>query len=216
MAIAMNAYQRMCTTKSELRILRNNGQVPGVVYGKQLMKPTPITVGEKELHGLIRSNPNAVLEMDVPGQGKHSVMIAEVQRDTMSRHITHVDFRQVNMDEKIRTNVRIEAMGDSVGVSEGGILSIILHELDIQCLPGSIPEAIEIDVTNLGVGESMLVGDIKLPEGVEAKFESDSVVLTILAPQKALSEDEAEEASAELQEAEERSNEAKLQELKTH
>lgn len=216
MAISMNAYKRMCTTKSELRKLRQNGQIPGIIYGKQVSESAPISVDLNELMGIIKSNPNAVLEMDIPDYGKHAVMISEVQRDMLNPHVViHVDFHQVSMNEKVRANVRIEIDGDSKGVREGGILSVILHELEIQCMPSSMPEVIHVDISSLGIGESLLVRDLQLPQGALAKSEPDLVVATILAPQKELSEEEAHDAAVESEKAEAREREAELKELKT-
>ncbi|RCW41428.1 50S ribosomal protein L25 [Paenibacillus prosopidis] len=214
MSIAMKANGRSISTKGELRELRLQGRIPGVVYGKQLSSAALVSVDQKELELLLRSHPNAVLEIDIPSYGKQSVMVSDVQRDTMTRHVLHVDFHQINLNENVRANVRIEAVGDSEGVKEGGILQVILHELEVQCLPGNIPEAVTVDISSLGVGESLLVSDLKLPQGVESKSDPELVVLTILAPQKELTEDEKEDAAVELIEAESRSKEAQLEELK--
>ncbi|RJX36777.1 50S ribosomal protein L25/general stress protein Ctc [Paenibacillus pinisoli] len=215
MAIAIKAEQRAGVTKGDLRQLRMSGQVPGVVYGKKLQSSAAVSVSEKELSSLLRSNPNAVLELTVPESGVHSVMVADVQRDSLSHKLLHVDFHQINMDEEVRASVRIDATGDSTGVREGGILSVILHELEVQCLPGNIPDAIEVDVSELGIGDSILVSDLKLPQGVEAKSDSQLVIVTVLAPQKELSEEEKEAQDVEAQEAESRSDNAVHEEIST-
>jgi large subunit ribosomal protein L25 len=215
MAIAMQADARSVKTKGDLRKLRLGGMVPGVVYGKQLSESATVSIREKELKALLRSQPNAVLEMEVPGQGKHSVMVADVQRDSLNGVITHVDFHQINMNEEVRANVRIEATGDSAGVREGGILSIVLHELEVQCLPGAIPEHISVDISSLGIGESLQVKDLMLPQGVEVSSDPEVVVLTVLAPQKELDETEAEAQDVEAKEAESRSDHAQHEEIST-
>lgn len=215
MAIAIQAEQRTGATKGDLRQLRMSGQVPGVVYGKQLQASAAVSVSEKKLSSLLRSHPNAVLELTVPESGVHSVMVADVQRDSLNHKLLHVDFHQINMNEKVRANVRIDATGDSAGVREGGILSIILHELEVECLPGDIPNAIEVDVSELNIGESILVSDLTLPGGVEAKSDSQLVIVTVLAPQKELSEEEKEAQDVEAQEAESRSDNAVHEEIST-
>lgn len=215
MAIAMRAEQRDNKTKGELRQLRLNGHIPGVVYGKQLGAPAVVSVNGKELTSLLRSNPNAILELDVPTIGKHSVMVTDVQRDTLHNHLLHVDFHQINLNEKIRANVRIEATGDSIGVREGGILQVILHEVEVHCLPGDIPEVVEVDTSDLSVGEGLQVKDLKLPSGVEAKSDPEMVVLTVLAPQKELTAEEAQAQDVETQEAESRSDHAQHEEIST-
>ncbi|MEV5030823.1 50S ribosomal protein L25/general stress protein Ctc [Paenibacillus sp. LPE1-1-1.1] len=215
MAIAMNADQRTVTTKGELRQLRLQGKIPGVIYGKQLTDSAQVIVDGKELQALLRSQPNAVLEINIPSQGKTSVMISEIQRDALSRQVLHVDFHQINMNENVRANVRIHAEGDSQGVREGGILQLILHELEVQCLPGNIPDALSVDISTLDIGGSILVSDLQLPKGVEVFADPEQVVATILAPQKELTEEEAEDAAVETAEAESRSKEAKLEGVKS-
>ncbi|HTG70955.1 MAG TPA: 50S ribosomal protein L25 [Candidatus Udaeobacter sp.] len=215
MAIAMNADQRTSTTKGELRQLRLQGKIPGIIYGKQLTEAAQVTVDGKELQALLRSHPNAVIEINIPSHGKTSVMVSEIQRDQMSRQVLHVDFHQINMNENVRASVRIHADGDSPGVREGGILQVILHELEVQCLPGNIPDAVSIDVSSLAIGESLLVSDLKLPQGVESVAEPEQVVVTILAPQKELTEEEAEDAAVELIEAESGAREKLLEDIKT-
>ncbi|CAM4517683.1 large subunit ribosomal protein L25 [Paenibacillus endophyticus] len=215
MAIAMKADQRTVATKGELRQLRLQGKIPGVVYGKQLDQAAQVAVDGKELQALLRSQPNAVLEINIPSHGKTSVMISEIQRDSLSRQVLHVDFHQINMNENVRANVRIQAEGDSQGVREGGILQIILHELEVQCLPGSIPDAVTVDISALEVGGSLLVSDLSLPKGVEALADPEQVVVTILAPQKELTEEEAENAAVEAAEADARSKEEQLEGVKS-
>ncbi|NIK80081.1 large subunit ribosomal protein L25 [Paenibacillus castaneae] len=215
MAIAMKADQRSMSTKGELRQLRLQGKIPGVIYGKKLNEAAPVTVDGKELQALLRSHPNAVLEINIPSLGKQSVMVSEVQRDSLNHKVLHVDFHQINMNENVRANVRINVEGDSEGIREGGVLQVVLHELEVLCLPNNIPDAVTVNITSLGVGESLLIGDLKLPEGVERVAEPEQVVLTILAPQKELSEEESEDAAVELAEAEARSKEAKLEGVKS-
>jgi large subunit ribosomal protein L25 len=215
MAIAMNAEQRTGTTKGELRQLRLQGKIPGVIYGKQLSEAAQVTIDAKELQSLLRSHPNAVLEINIPTHGKTSVMISEIQRDSLNRNVLHVDFHQINMNEEVRANVRIHAEGDSEGVREGGVLQVVMHELEVQCLPGSIPDVVTVDISSLAMGESILVSDLLLPKGVESSVDPEQVVLTILSPQKDLTEEEAEDAAVELAEAESRSSEAKLEGVKS-
>ncbi|OMF25258.1 50S ribosomal protein L25 [Paenibacillus sp. FSL H8-0548] len=215
MAIAMNAEQRTGTTKGELRLLRLQGKIPGIIYGKQLSDAAQVTVDAKELQSLLRSHPNAVLEINIPSHGKTSVMISEIQRDSLNRNVLHVDFHQINMNESVKANVRIHADGDSQGVREGGVLQVIMHEVEVQCLPGSIPDVVTVDISSLAMGESILISDLKLPNGVEPSADPEQVVLTVLSPQKDLTEEEAEDAAVELAEAESRSNEAKLEGVKS-
>ncbi|WP_308637020.1 50S ribosomal protein L25 [Paenibacillus silvisoli] len=210
MAIPFRAESRTTATQGELRQMRQQGFVPGVVYGSKLSKPIPVSVNEKELSALLRSHPHALLELDIPGAGKQPVMLTEVQREPLTRSLLHIDFHQVNMNQSIKTQVRLEMVGDSTGVREGGILQPMLHELEIHCLPDQIPDAIEVDVASLGMGDNLLVSDLKLPSGVTTKVDGDHVVVTVLVPQKDLTAEEAEEAAVETKEAEQRAHEAEM------
>ncbi|SFT28590.1 50S ribosomal protein L25 [Paenibacillus sp. BC26] len=214
MAIPFRAEARTTATQGQLRQMRLQGNIPGVVYGTKLSKSISISVNEKELAHLLRSHPHALLELDIPGEGKQPVMLTQVQREPLTRELLHIDFHQVNMNESIKTPVRLEMVGDSTGVREGGILQAMLHELEVHCLPDRIPEVIEVNVSSLGIGENLLVSDLQLPSGVTTKVDADQVIVTILAPQKDLTAEEAEDAAVETKEAEQRAHEAEMHAVK--
>lgn len=195
MEAALKAEVRKTTTKSERKGLRAKGKIPAVVYGAKVNN-TPIVIDERELSALLRTNPHAIIQMDVPDMGKQPVMINEIQRDPILRDVIHVDFHQINMDEPVTTTVRLDFVGDAAGVRMGGILQIQHHEIEIRCLPKQIPDSIEVDVSELEIGNSLLLTDLKVPEFVELKKSvANDVVVTILAPQKEeLPADTAEEA----------------------
>lgn len=215
MAIPFKAQERTVGSQGQLRKLRLAGIIPGVVYGKKLNAPMPVSVDEKELMALLRSHPHALLEIELPGSGKQPVILTDVQRDALSQSVLHIDFHQINMNETVKTPVRIDLVGDSQGVREGGVLQAMLHEIEVQCLPDSIPEALELDVTKLLVGENLLVSDLTLPEGVTTRLDPDQVVVTILAPQKEITAEEAEDAAVETEEADKRAKEANMEEVHT-
>ncbi len=194
MAMTMKAATRPSSTKGELRKLRMAGHVPGIIYGKQLDGAASVSVDEKDIQAMLRTNPNAIMEIEVPAQGSFSVMVSSVQRDPLSRQLLHVDFHQISMNEPVRAFVRVEVTGDATGVREGGIMQAILHEIEVQCLPSQIPDMITADITALEIGENLFVSDLHMPAGVEVKVDPQLVVVTILAPQKEAAEDELEEA----------------------
>ncbi|GFN33756.1 50S ribosomal protein L25 [Paenibacillus xylaniclasticus] len=215
MGIPLPVEPRATQTKRELRELRQQGKVPGVIYGSGMTSPTPVTLSERDLLPLLRSHPNAVFDVAIPGGFTEPVVISEVQRDSLTGKIYHVDLHKINMNEKLRTHVHLETVGDSSGVREGGILTVLMHELEIEALPSQLPEVIEVDISSLGVGETILVSDLTLPAGVIARSDADMAVVTVLAPQKELSEEEAEAQATEAHEADSRSKAAKMQEVKT-
>lgn len=196
MVMSLKAESRDGTTKSAVKQLRSTGKVPGVVYGKKVGSRA-IAVEAKELLQLLRSNPHAIVEMDLPEAGKQPVMIHEVQRDKISRHLLHIDFHQINMDEPVRTSVTLELVGEPKGADEGGMLQVQMHEIEIRCLPASIPGAIRYDVSAMELGDTVLVRDLVMPEGIELKSNPDDVVATLLAPQKEAEEPAEAAAQAE-------------------
>ncbi|MDF2961891.1 MAG: ribosomal protein [Paenibacillus sp.] len=208
MALTMKAEERNSGTKSERKGLRAKGKIPAVLYGTKVSS-TPIAVEEKELMALLRSNPHAIIEMDVPQMGKQPVMINEIQRDVITRNVLHVDFHQINMDEPVSTTVRLDFVGDAAGVQAGGILQIQHHEIDVRCLPRDIPAAIQVDISQLEIGSNILVSELQLPANIEIKTDMNDVLATVLLPQKEVApadtEEEAEqkaEAKAEAADAE--------------
>lgn len=167
-----------------------------VSFTEKKVTQTPIAIDQKELFTLLKTNPNGIIEMDVPGFGKQPVMINEVQRDVFTRQPLHVDFHQINMDEPVTTTVRLEFIGDPVGVKAGGILQIQHHEIEIRCLPQHIPSEVEVDISGLDVGENILVSQLKLPADVEVKADENDVLATILLPQKEAEEEPAADEPA--------------------
>jgi len=200
MSTVMKAEARTSSTKGERKQLRAQGKVPGVVYGKKVPQ-TAISIDQKELLAVLKSNPHAIIDMDVPQAGKQPVMISEVQRDPLSRQLLHVDFHQINMDEPVNTTVRLEFTGDPVGVQTGGILQIQRHEVDIRCLPNQIPSVIQVDVSKLEIGENLLVSELALAGNIELKSDPHDVLATILLPQKEAEPEAADEEPAAKAEA---------------
>lgn len=214
MTQAMKAEERIVRTKNDLRKLREQGKVPGVVYGRNIAAPTAIAVEEKELLQLLRHHPNAVLELELPQGGKQPVMLSGVQRDPLTRSLLHIDFHQIDMNKEVRTQVRLEAVGEAPGEKEGGIVQLMLHEIEVQCLPRDIPETIPVDISSLGLGENLLVGDLAVPQGVTVKTDPELVAVTILVPQKDLTAEEAHDSEVETAEAAERAEEARNEEVR--
>jgi large subunit ribosomal protein L25 len=183
-------------TKSELRQMREQGKIPAVVYGKKVPS-TPIAIDAKELNAFLKSNPHSIIEMDVPGQGRFPVMLHGLHRDSLDRSLLHVDFQQINMDEPIRTTVALEFTGESPAQREGGVLTVVQHEVEVRCLPQHLPSVIHADISGLGLGDSLMAGDLKLPPEIELKTDDNAVLATILVPQKGTAEaDEAKPAEA--------------------
>lgn len=195
MTPSIRAEERASHTKGELRRLRDQGKVPGNVYGGKASGSTPIAVEEKELLALLRHHPNAVLDLELPGSDARPVMVAGVQRDPLTRSVLHIDLREIDLKTPVRTHAPLEPVGESPGAKEGGIVQMLLHELEIECLPADIPEGIPVDISGLHLGDSLVVRDLKAPPGVSVRTDPSLVVVTVLTPQKEDAEPEEPEAN---------------------
>ncbi|CAH1192205.1 50S ribosomal protein L25 [Paenibacillus allorhizoplanae] len=184
MAVSLQAEVRKEATKSEIKQMRSKGKIPAVVYGKN-MANTVLSIDLKELHVVLRQNPHAIIDLAISGSTKtQPVMINEIQRNPLNRELSHIDFHQINMDEPIKTVVTLEFIGDAVGVHEGGIFQIQMHNIEIRCMPNQVPTSIQVEVSNLGLGDNLHVSQIVVPAGIEMKSDPNDIVVTILVPQK--------------------------------
>lgn len=186
-SVLLKASSRQLAGRSKVKQLRAQGQVPAVFYGKRT-SATNLEINAKELSSLIQhvSGENIVVDLELEQQGsklKKLALLQDVQHDPMTGKILHVDLHEIAADEKIKAQVVVEARGESIGVKTfGGILENILRELHVECLPKDLPDKIEVDVTNLNVGENIHVSEIPLPEGVQVLNAKDLVVFAVAAP----------------------------------
>jgi large subunit ribosomal protein L25 len=205
--IELKATVRKNTGKGPARTLRRENKLPAVLYGPGT-EPMLLSVNIKELEQISKKyNLSQVLLNLVIGDGKtvkKQVMVKELQAHPVSMDFLHVDFYEIAMDRKIKVNVPVVTKGKSSGVEVGGTLQIVRRELEVLCLPTEIPETIEIDITDLDIGDSVHVEEIPLEGGIEIPAEVNFTVLTILSPKvEAIEvEEEEEEAEAEVEEEE--------------
>lgn len=179
------------------RRLRRADQVPAIIYGGD--KPaTPITLDHNEIFHALRKEAfhASVLTLNVEGT-KETVLLRDTQMHAYKLQVLHVDFQRVDATHKLHTKVPFHFVNADAapGVKlQGGIVSHVMNELDVQCLPSQLPEFIEVDLSGLSVGQSIHVSQIKLPAGVEALTHgTDPVIVTLTLPRGA----KADEAAAE-------------------
>jgi large subunit ribosomal protein L25 len=130
-----------------------------------------------------------------------AAMIKELQTHPVSGNLIHVDFYEVDMNRKIKVMIPVVTTGKSVGVEEGGLLNIVRRELEVFCLPGDIPESVEIDITELTIGDSIHIEDVPLGDDIEVASDVNFTVVTVLSPK--VEEEPEEELEEELEEGEE-------------
>ena len=178
----LNVDLREKSGKGVGRKLRSAGRIPGVVYGKG-MESLSVTLSPKELSAAIAGEGGVNRLIALAGGGSLegiTVIVTELQKDCLKGIPTHVDLLKVNMTEKLRVTVPISFVGTSIGVKSGGLLDPLMHELEVECLPGNIPDHIEIIVRDLAVGDSFHVSDLVLPEGVKVLAEPKASLVTVL------------------------------------
>ena len=185
--------------KGPARRLRTSGRIPGIVYGKGRAS-TPVSVDSRELTKLLREGASGkIIKLSFDGAGANeasskTVIIKDSERDPVKGHIIHVDFQEVSLTEAITVTVPIVLVGEEHRKSDGGILEHVLWELEVHALPTAIPEKIEVDVSGLTIGESIHVGELKLPADVKVLTPSDEIIASVILPTKAEVEAPKEEA----------------------
>jgi large subunit ribosomal protein L25 len=180
--VTLEVSGRDGTGKSVVRKLRQQGKVPGVVYGGH-RDPVAIIVDRKAITDLIQKSEHGVrsvflLKMAGTDQQRHA-MIKDIQIDPISRKMMHVDFIRVVMDEVVRVSVPVVITGSPIGVREGGLLDFQVRELHVECLPSAIPDKVEIDISELGIHHYFRISDLPLPEGVKVLDDPNRVVVGV-------------------------------------
>ena len=186
----LSARSRTESGSSEVKAVRARDAVPAVIYGKSI-QPQNIEINRREFEILLAhaAGESILVDLEVETNGQktsHLSLVQEVQHHPLRRDILHVDFQAVSATETIDASIPLETVGESDGVKNfGGLLELILRELPIRCLPKDLPEIIQIDVTALGVGDSLHVRDLVLPTGVTAAMDGEVTVLSVVAPKVA-------------------------------
>jgi len=179
----LNASPRSGVGKGVARTLRAEGRVPGVIYG-HAREPQALSIEQRELERLFAriAAESTVIELSLDGTTVRT-LIREIQRHPFKRQILHVDFQELVAGEKVTVNVPLVLQGVPVGVrAEGGILDQTMRELSIHVDPADIPNHIDVDVSELTIGHSIHVSDLKLPPGVEVLDDEESTICVVSAP----------------------------------
>lgn len=198
------AEKRDDAGKGVARKLRAAGRVPAVLYGHG-MDPISLSIDSRELFHLFHTGAgtNVLVDLVVDGS-EHLAMPRDVQRDHIRGRYVHVDFLAVRRDETITVNVPIRVVGESVGVKAGGVLEHHLWEVQVECLPTGVPEAIDADISQLEIGSSLKVADLVAPEGATIMTGADESVVAVQQPQaRDVELEEGEAAEGEGEEGEE-------------
>jgi large subunit ribosomal protein L25 len=192
--VSFNATARDQAGKGAARTLRSKGLIPAVIYGHG-RDPQPLSLNARDLDKLLGhiQAESTVIEVSVGGTTSKT-LIREIQRHPIKRQILHVDFQALVAGEKVTVSIPIVLEGIPEGVRlGGGVLDQTLRELEIEVDPSSIPDHVEFDVTNMVIGDSVHVSDLKMPEGVEVLDDPETSVAVLAAPRAVIEETAATE-----------------------
>ncbi len=217
MEITLDVKPRTETGKGPASRYRASGLVPAVFYGPSA-EPVSLLVDARQMSQALHTEAggNVLINLNVEGTSRLTVA-REVQRHPIRGTILHVDFVNVARDRKIEAQVPLHLVGDSHGVHEGGVLDQHMHELHVEAVPTDIPTAIEIDISGMGIGDTIHVSDVKAPSGVEILTPAEEMIAAVVEPRVVTEEEltgiapvetEAELAEAAAQEPSEGSEES--------
>lgn len=193
---SLSATPRLETGKGVARKLRQAGQVPGVIYGHK-RDPQPLAVDARELERLLdKVTLSTVIELNLGGITART-LIRELQKHPFKKQVLHIDFQELVAGEKVTVDVPLVFHGTPEGVRSGGLLDVVLHEVTVKADPSSLPDHIDVDLTNLTIGHPLHVSDITLPEGVEIAGDPAQTVATVAAPRTTEEVTPAAETAAE-------------------
>ncbi len=189
---SLKAAPRARTGSGRLNQMRKEGWLPSVIYGRGTENMN-LKVDAKTFSTLLAqsSSENILVNLDVEGEGTRLAFLQSIQHDPISGAALHADFRAIDENTEIKAHIPTHLNGESAGVKAGGLVEQYVHAIEIACLPNDLPETIDVDISNLQIGDSLHIGDITFPEGVVPSHAADVVVAHISKAAAAISEDAA-------------------------
>ena len=199
--VSLKARQRTDTGKQVAKSLRRDGALPAVVYGSG-ESSTPLTLDYREFEGLLRKTQgeSVVINLEIEGMEDKKALLRDLQRDYLRNQLLHADFQQIRMSDRITTEVSLVMVGEPIGVTrDGGVLDQSLRVVEISCVASEIPEHLEVDISELGMGDTIHISDLSF-ENVEIVTDGEVAVVSVLTPMA--EEPEEEEVDLEQEEPE--------------
>ena len=206
-ATVLTVDLREPTTTNAAKRMRRDGMIPATLYGGD-REPRSIAVSPRSVIEILRSETgqNSILSLTVGDGNEQTALIHEYQVDPVTSRLLHADFKRIAMDVLIEVDVPIEVVGEPRGVKvDKGILDQVIRELHVRCLPAAIPDNFRVDVSDLGIGDAIHVGDLEMPEGVELMADVEATLLHVTAPgveEEVAEEEEGAELIGEMAEPE--------------
>lgn len=199
--VSLKARQRTDTGKQVAKSLRRDGALPAVVYGSG-ESSTPLTLDYREFEGFLRKTrgESVVINLEIEGMEDKKALLRDIQRDYLRNQLLHADFQQIRMSDRITTEVSLVMIGEPIGVTrDGGVLDQSLRVVEISCVASEIPEHLEVDISELSMGDTIHISDLSF-ENVEIVTDGEVAVVSVLTPMA--EEPEEEEVDLEQEEPE--------------
>ncbi len=191
----LSVVERKEFKKGPAKQLRKEGMIPAVIYGHT--DPVHISVNAREFGKKFKVvTENTIISLDMGGKNIE-VLVKDLQEDIITETIKHIDFYEIEKGKALKTHVPVHLKGNAVGVKEGGLLEQKMDQLEVECLPKDLPEEIAIDISGLGMGESIHIKDISLPAGVKVLDGEERTIVVVTAPKSDAPATEEDEEEAE-------------------
>lgn len=208
--LMLQAELREATGKEQAKKIRQAGKVPGVFYAHN-EKSVPILFDEREIMKTLTSSEAGLIDISIGGKKARKAIVKEVQTDPIKNYLVHVDVMGVSLEEKVTVSIPINILGEAIGVKEqGGILHNYLRDIEVSCLPLDIPEHIDVDVSELNMGDSIQLSTLTIDKA-SIVGDLDQPIVSVLAPrivkEEVVEEEEGVEEGVEGEEAEAESSE---------
>ena len=189
----LECQKREVSSKGNLKRLRQQGLVPGVIYGKGV-SPVAVTVNHNDIFKIFRDRGTGGLyRLNLQGEDAVIAFVRDVQKTPITKDIVHIDFMKVVMGEVLTSMVPIIVIGEEELIKQRAIIQVGLKEVDIECLPGDLPDSITLDISNLEIGDKVTAGELEFPEGVRSLADPDTMVLVISYADRTVEEETPEE-----------------------
>lgn len=198
--VRLEVAERERKGSRESRRLRKQGLIPGVLYGRSA--PHAISVSERELRRVLTgdSGLHAILDVVLQGQKTtHPSILKEYQQDPVKGRLIHIDLQEVRLDQPITASVTVTLIGaeDAPGIREGGVVSQVNREVNVEALPMEIPEHLDFDISGMQIGDTLRLADLRTPEGVKLLDDPETVLATLTMPTREVEPEEVPEEAAE-------------------
>ena len=196
--VKLQVQERQSRGSAESRRLREQGLIPGVLYGRG-KEPHAFCVPERELRRVLTGDAglHAILDVTLDGDTARPSILKAYQQDPVRGTLTHIDLQEVRLDQPIQARVVVELVGEPVGVTEGGVLSQVNREITVEALPLEIPEHLDLDVTGMAIGDTLRLADLAAQDGVKFLDDPEETVLATVTMPTRIVEPEPEEVEGE-------------------